>query len=61
MKLVAFWRDRRTSVVPRGMLRVLLLLGTMAGVALLARVADQGGRLVYQHAAGVAAAPPGPR
>jgi uncharacterized membrane protein len=58
LRLFAAWRDRWTGVVPRGLLRVLVLLGGLAGIAFLFAVADLGGRMVYQHGVAVAAPPP---
>lgn len=53
LRLFATWRDRRTDVVPRGLLRVLLLAAGLAGIALLAGAGDRGGRLVYRHGVAV--------
>jgi uncharacterized membrane protein len=58
LRVFAAWRDRRTDVVPRGVLRILLLAGGLAGITLLAATADQGARLVYHHGVAVAAPPP---
>jgi len=58
LRAFAAWRDRRTGVVPRGVLRILLLAGGLAGVALLASVGDLGGRMVYRHGVAVTAPPP---
>jgi len=60
LRIIATWRDRRTGVVPRGVLRLVLLAGGIAGIALLASVADHGGRLVYRQGVAVTVAPPEP-
>ena len=52
------WRDLRTDVVPRDLLRVVLLASACAALVLLASTADLGGRLVYRH--GVAVTLPAP-
>jgi uncharacterized membrane protein len=57
LRTVATWRDRRTDVVPRGLLRVLLLAAGLAGIVLLVGAGDRGGRLVYRHGVGVTAPP----
>jgi uncharacterized membrane protein len=59
LRVFATWRDRRTDVVPRGLLRVLLLAGGLAGMVLLAGTGDRGARLVYRHGVAVTVPPAG--
>jgi len=57
LRIIATWRDRHTGVVPRGLFRLILLAGGLAAIALLASVADHGGRMVYRHGVAVTMPP----
>ncbi|HKQ96492.1 MAG TPA: DUF2231 domain-containing protein [Candidatus Polarisedimenticolia bacterium] len=52
-RLLLTWRDLRTDVVQRDILRMAALAAGIVSLALLASTADHGGRLVYRHGTAV--------